>query len=98
MKFISKTCWKKLFETALQKQQQLAPSIEHPTTLPLKMLVKLKSLMVRKFPKTRLKFNIVFFQSTEAQENTYVEVSLIKFLGRRTATLLIRDSNTGVFL
>ena len=57
---------------------------------------------MRKFSKTRLTFNIVFVQSTEAvarsalekklflkisqqsQENTYFEVSLIKFQGRRT--------------
>ena len=42
MKFISKTCWKQLFETALQKQQQLAPSIEHPTTLSLKKVSKIE--------------------------------------------------------
>ena len=29
MIFISKTCWKKLFETASRKQQWLALSIEH---------------------------------------------------------------------
>ena len=58
MKVINNTFWKQLFETALRKQQQLALSVEHPISLSLRKLVKLKSFMVRKFSKSRLKFNI----------------------------------------
>ena len=43
-----------------------APSIEHSITLSLKNLKKLKLFIVPKFSKTRLKFNIVIVQSTEA--------------------------------
>ena len=58
MKVINNTFWKQLFETAFRKKQQLALSVEHPVSLSLRKLVKLKSFMVRKFSKSRLKFNI----------------------------------------
>ena len=55
MIFISKTCWKKSFEATLRKQQQLAPSIEHPLNLPLKLAVKLKSFIVTKILQNTVK-------------------------------------------
>ena len=60
MKFISKNFWK---ETALQKQHWLAPLVENLITLLIRKLVKLKSSLVRKLSKARLKFIIVIVQN-----------------------------------
>ena len=59
MKFINKKIWKQLFETALRKQQWVASFEEHPISLLIRNLVKLKSSLVNKLSKARLKFIIV---------------------------------------
>ena len=74
--------WEKLSETALRKQQ-LAPFIEHPTTLLIRKLVKLKSSIARKFSKARLKFNIVIVPSkTEIVQSMQIAQSALKFIGK----------------
>ena len=52
-----------MFETALRKQQWLAPFVEHLISLLIRKLVKLKSSLVRKLSKAWLKFIIVIVQS-----------------------------------
>ena len=70
MKFISKNFWK---ETALQKQHWLAPLVENLITLLIRKLVKLKSSLVRKLSKARLKFIIVIVQNkTEIVQTMHI--------------------------
>ena len=73
MKFVSKSLWKELFQTALWKQQWLAPFVEYLITLLIRKLVKLKSSLVRKLSKARLKFIIVIVQNkTEIVQTMHI--------------------------
>ena len=63
MKFISKNLWKELFQTTLQKQQWLTPFVEYLITLLIRKSVKLRSSLVHKLYKPRLRFIIVIVQS-----------------------------------
>ena len=79
MKFISKNFWK---ETALQKQHWLAPLVENLITLLIRKLVKLKSSLVRKLSKARLKFIIVIVQNkTEIVQTMHIFQSAARIIG-----------------
>ena len=82
MKFVSKSFWKELFKTALWKQQLLAPFVEYLITLLIRKLVKLKSSLVRKLSKARLKFIIVIVQSkTEIVQAMHIVQSPARIIG-----------------
>ena len=71
-----------MFENALQKQQWLAPFVEHFTTLLMRKLVKLKSSLVRKLSKARLKFIIAIVQSkTEIAQSMHIVQSAARIIG-----------------
>ena len=71
-----------MFETALWKQQWLAPFVEHLITLLIRKLVKLKLSLVRKLSKGRLKFIIVIVQSkTEIVQTMHIVQSAAIIIG-----------------
>ena len=51
MIFVSKTCWKKLFETASRKQQWLALSIEHSIA---KKVIKIQIVHSGQIPQNKV--------------------------------------------
>ena len=71
-----------MFETALLKQQLVAPFVEHFIALLTRKLVKLRSSLVRKLSKARLKFIIVIVQSkTEIEQSMYIVQSTARIIG-----------------
>ena len=71
-----------MFETALRKQQWLAPFVEHLIVLLIRKLVKLKSSLVRKISKARLKFIIAIVQSkTEIVQGMHIVQSVARIIG-----------------
>ena len=71
-----------MFETALLKQQLVAPFVEHFIALLTRKLVKLRSSLVRKLSKARLKFIIVIVQSkTEIEQSMYIVQSAARLIG-----------------
>ena len=71
-----------MFENALQKQQWLVPFVEHLITLLMRKLVKLKSSLVRKLSKARLKFITAIVQSkTEIVQSMHIVQSAARIIG-----------------
>ena len=71
-----------MFETALRKQQWLAPFVEHLITVLIRKLLKLKLSLVRKLSKARLKFIIAIVQSkTEIVQSIYIVQSAARIIG-----------------
>ena len=71
-----------MFETALRKQQWLAPFVEHLITVLIRKLLKLKLSLVRKLSKARLKFIIAIVQSkTEIVQSIYIAQSAARIIG-----------------
>ena len=71
-----------MFETALRKQQWLAPFVEHLITVLIRKLLKLKLSLVRKLSKARLKFIIAIVQSkTEIVQSMHIVQSAARIIG-----------------
>ena len=64
---------------ALQKQQWLAPFVEHLITLLIRKQVKLKSSLVRKLSKARLKFINVIVALSKVRLELLVKLDLSVF-------------------